>query len=120
MGKVFISIWKIDIDQDYFDIRLILMPEKATASAVYELKGICENLDGKNFSVKAFVTHRGESLVVTVQYILQQINNEFAFNSDIDEDGDGMREWISRMDSGDKRLFLRSLFDSEVKKVYHT
>lgn len=120
MGKLFISVWKIDTNQDYFDIRLVLMPEKSSIRAVYELKGVCKNLDGRNLVIKELSIHSAQSLAVVVQYILQQINNDFAFNKDIDEDGDGMREWISPMDSGDKRLFIRSVFESKMKTAVYS
>ncbi len=42
---------------------------------------------------------------------------KFKTNRDIDEEGDGMREWVSPMDSGDQRLFIRSLFDSNMQMM---
>jgi hypothetical protein len=115
MGKLFISIWKKSDNQDYFDIRLIIIPEKALTETAYEINGICSDLDAKNLLIKEFSIHRGKSLATVARYILQQINNEFAFNKDIDEDGIGMREWISPMDKTYMKLFIRSAFEPKVK-----
>ena len=119
MGKLFISIWKIDEDQDYFDIRLILMPERTGVSRLYEVAGVCQDLNATDLKIKELATHEGESLIIASKYILQQINNEFAFNREIDKHGDGMKEWISRVDSGDRRLFVKSVFDSRIEKKWY-
>lgn len=119
MGKLFISIWKIDADQDYFDIRLILLPERVNISRLYEVAGICQDLNATGLEIKEFATHEGESLVMASKYVLQQINNEFAFNKEIDDDGDGMKEWISRADSIDLRLFVKSVFDVGISKKWY-
>ena len=42
--------------------------------------------------VDEFSVHRGASFARALQYILQQNNNGFGFNKEIDEDGDGMKE----------------------------
>lgn len=119
MNKIFISIWKIDIDQDYFDVRLILLPEKGSEKVLFELKGNSKDLDGNDLNIKEFAIHRSISLFMVTRYVLQQINSKFAFNKDIDAGGDGMREWISPMDSGDRRLFIRSLFDSKIRNRFY-
>ncbi len=72
-------------------------------------------MDANQLRIDEFVIHSGRSLALTAQYMLQQIRLRFKTNSDIDEDGDGMREWVSSMDSGDQRMFFRSLFDSKVE-----
>ena len=114
MGKIFVSIWKIDSDQDYFDLRLILLPPDDAQKVVFELNGRCSDLDAENMKIEEFSVHRGGSFARTLQYILQQINNGFGFNKEIDEDGDGMREWISPVDEGDSQLYFRSLFNNRI------
>ena len=79
--------------------------------------GKCKELDTNLLRIDEFVMHSGTSVAATAQYMLQQIRIKFKTNKDIDEDGDGMREWVSPMDSGDQRLFFRSLFDSKVKMM---
>jgi hypothetical protein len=115
MGKIFVSIWKIDSDQDYFDLRLILLPPDDTQKVVFELSGKCTNLDAGNMRINEFSVHRGASFARTLQYVLQQINNRFGFNKEVDEEGDGMREWISPADEGDMRMYFRSLFDNRIR-----
>ncbi len=117
MNNLFISIWKIDSEQDYFDIRLIMFTANPKANRLFELSGKCKDLDANLLRIDEFVIHSGRSLALTAQYMLQQIGIKFKTNRDIDEEGDGMREWISPMDSGDQRLFFRSLFDSKVKII---
>ncbi len=119
MNNLFISIWKIDSDQDYFDIRLIHFTNNPNESRLFELSGKCKDLDANQLKIDEFVIHSGRSLALTAQYMLQQIRLRFKTNSDIDEDGDGMREWVSPMDSGDQRLFFRSLFDFKIKIAAH-
>ncbi len=120
MNNLFISIWKIDSDQDYFDIRLIHFTANPNENRLFELSGKCNDLDANQLSIDEFVIHSGRSLALTAQYMLQQIGIKFKTNSDIAEDGDGMREWVSPMDSGDKRMFIRSLFDTKVKIATHS
>ena len=115
MNNLFISIWKIDSEQEYFDIRLIHVNDNPQAYRLFELSGKCKDLDAKGLTIDEFVIHSGKSLALTAQYMLQQIGIKFKTNIDIDEEGDGMREWVSPMDSGDQRLFFKSLFDSTVK-----
>ncbi len=117
MNNLFISIWKIDSEQDYFDIRLIHFTDNPKANRLFELSGKCKDLDANLLRIDEFVIHSGRSLALTTQYMLQQIGIKFKTNTDIDEEGDGMREWISPMDSGDQRLFFKSLFDSKVKII---
>ena len=98
MGNIFVLIWKIESDQDYFDLRLILLPPDDAQKVVLELSGKCSDLDAGNMKIDEFSVHQGASFARTLQYILQQISNRFGFNKEIDEDCDGMREWISPAD----------------------
>lgn len=119
MSDLFVSIMKINSNQKHFDIRLILLPQSDDTSELFEISGICQDLYSKGLEIRQFAVHEGASRVLAAQYILKQINNKFASNMDIDEKGAGIREWISRVDSGDQRLFIKSLYDIAVSKKWY-
>ncbi len=74
---------------------MIHFTDNPNENRLFELSGKCKDLDANLLRIDEFVLHSGRSLALTAQYMLQQIGIKFKTNRDIDEDGDGMREWVS-------------------------